>query len=128
LRAKLRYLDEGNRRRQEIAAAYDRGLGVTGLNLPSVRPGCTHVYHQYVVRHPERDALKARLAEFGVGTNIHYPLPVHAQPAYLGRCRSAPAGLEVTEAAAREVLSLPMYPELSDAQVAEIIDTVCRST
>ena len=127
LRLRLRYLDEGNRRRLGIATAYDQGLRKTGLSLPQVRPGCTHVYHQYVIRHPDRDALKARLASVGVGTSVHYPLPVHAHPAYLGRCRIAPSGLPATEAAAREVLSLPMYPELSDAGVAEVIDAVCRS-
>lgn len=127
LRLRLRYLAEGNRRRSEIAAAYTQGLSKTGLTLPSVRPGCGHVYHQYVIRHPERDGLKARLAEVGVSTNIHYPLPVHAHPAYLGRCRIAPTGLQATEAAAREILSLPMYPELSHAGVAEVIDAVCRS-
>jgi dTDP-4-amino-4,6-dideoxygalactose transaminase len=127
LRLRLAQLDAGNRRRREIAAAYDRGLNKTGLSLPRVRPGSTHVYHQYVIRHPDRDGLKARLADLGVGTNIHYPLPAHAHPAYLGRCRIAPAGLAETEAAAREVLSLPMYPELSDAGVAEVIDAVSRS-
>ena len=127
LRLRLRYLDEGNRRRSEIAAAYTQGLSNTGLTLPNVRPGNTHVYHQYVVRHPDREGLKARLAALGISTNIHYPLPVHAHPAYLGRCRIAPTGLQATEAAAREILSLPMYPELSHAGVAEVIDAVCRS-
>ena len=127
LRLRLPLLEAGNRRRANIAAAYDRGLGKSGVSLPTVRPASTHVYHQYVIRHPDRDALKARLADLGVGTNIHYPLPVHAQPAYLGRCRMAPGGLQASEAAAREVLSLPMYPELSDAGVAEVIDAVGKS-
>jgi dTDP-4-amino-4,6-dideoxygalactose transaminase len=127
LRLRLRHLEDGNRRRRAIAAAYDQALRTTGLQLPRERPGSTHVYHQYVIRHPDRDALKVRLAALGVGTNIHYPLPVHAHPAYLGRCRSVSTGLQGTEAAAREVLSLPMYPELTDAGVAEVIDAVSRS-
>jgi dTDP-4-amino-4,6-dideoxygalactose transaminase len=127
LRLRLHYLQDGNRRRAEIAAAYTEGLCKTGLSLPRLRPGSSHVYHQYVIRHPDRDGLKARLADLGIGTNIHYPLPVHAHPAYLGRCRTAPTGLQGTEAAAREILSLPMYPELSHAGVAEVIDAVCRS-
>jgi dTDP-4-amino-4,6-dideoxygalactose transaminase len=124
LRVRLPYLESGNRRRAEIAAAYDRGLRHSGLTLPQARDGSTHVYHQYVIRHPERDSLRARLASQGIATLIHYPQPVHTQAAYRDRCRIAPGGLAATEAAAREVLSLPMYPELSDAAVARVIDAV----
>jgi dTDP-4-amino-4,6-dideoxygalactose transaminase len=95
--------------------------------LPGARPGATHVYHQYVIRHPDRDRLKARLQAKGTGTNIHYPVPVHLQPAYAGRGAIDPDGLATTEAVAREVLSLPMYPELNDATVARIIDAVQAS-
>jgi dTDP-4-amino-4,6-dideoxygalactose transaminase len=123
----LPYLEAGNRRRAAIAAAYDRGLARTGLVLPSQRAGTTHVYHQYVVRHRDRDGLQARLLQRGIATNVHYPLPVHSQPAYRGRFGAGPAGLDRTEAAAREVLSLPMYPELDDASVAEVIDAVCKT-
>jgi dTDP-4-amino-4,6-dideoxygalactose transaminase len=124
LRMKLRYLDAGNRRRAQIAAAYDRGLRGSGLNLPAVRAGDIHVYHQYVVRHRDRDGLKARLAEKGIGTSIHYPLPLHRQPAYRERCAVGPGGLASTEAAARDVLSLPIYPELSDQAVSQVIGAV----
>jgi dTDP-4-amino-4,6-dideoxygalactose transaminase len=127
LRVKLPYLEAGNRRRAEIAAAYDDGLADTALILPGKHPGATHVYHQYVVRHPNRDQLKARLELKGIGTNIHYPVPVHRQPAYAGRCAMGAGGLGRTEAAAREVLSLPMYPELADAAIARIIDAVRSS-
>jgi hypothetical protein len=124
---KLPYLDAGNRRRAEIAAAYDAGLADTGLLLPKKRPGATHVYHQYVVRHPDRDLLKARLELKGTGTNIHYPVPVHRQPAYTGRFAIDPGGLDVTDAVAREVLSLPMYPELGDTSIARVVDAVRSS-
>jgi dTDP-4-amino-4,6-dideoxygalactose transaminase len=122
LRVKLPYLDAGNRRRAAIAAAYDSGLAGTGLGLPTRRERATHVYHQYVVRHPHRDQLKARLESNGTGTNIHYP--VHRQPAYAGRFALDPDGLATTDAVAREVLSLPMYPELDDATVARIVEAV----
>jgi len=125
LRARLPYLTENNLRRMAIAAAYDSGLGNMGLVLPARRREATHVYHQYVVRHPERDSFRARLLRAGVGTNIHYPQPVHRQPAYESRfAQGDPAGLPETEKAAREVLSLPMYPEMTDAAVATVIDAV----
>jgi dTDP-4-amino-4,6-dideoxygalactose transaminase len=124
LRVKLPYLDAGNRRRAAIAAVYNEGLAGTGLVLPSKRSDATHVYHQYVVRHPERDLLRAKLKDKGIGTNIHYPMPVHRQPAYAGRCELGPGGLDNTDKIASQILSLPMYPELSDATVARIVDTV----
>lgn len=127
LRLKLKHLSEGNARRARIAAAYDAGLAAAGLVLPAKRRGATHVYHQYVVRHPERDRLQARLKELGIGTNVHYPMPVHLQPAYAGRVVVDPAGLRVSEAAAREVLSLPMYPELADDMVERVLSAVRRS-
>jgi dTDP-4-amino-4,6-dideoxygalactose transaminase len=127
LRVRLPHLESGNRRRVEIAREYNRGLIDTGLILPSKRPGATHVYHQYVVRHPDRDFLKARLKEKGIGANVHYPLPVHRQPAYAGRLDIDPGGLDTTDAVAREVLSLPMYPELDDSMIARIVDSVRRS-
>jgi dTDP-4-amino-4,6-dideoxygalactose transaminase len=124
LSARLPHLAAENNRRREIAAAYNHGLAGTGLGLPSVRPGATHVYHQYVVRHPDRDALQARMKAEGVGSNIHYPVPVHLQPAYRDRITIGPAGLGRTEAAGRSVLSLPMYPQLDDASVARVIETL----
>jgi dTDP-4-amino-4,6-dideoxygalactose transaminase len=124
LRMRLGYLEDGNRRRAQIAAAYNDGLADTDLVLPAVSRGATHVYHQYVVRHAERDRLRERLKQSGVGTNIHYPVPVHRQPAYLSRCDADPAGLPITEGIANQILSLPMYPELSDAAVATVIDSV----
>ena len=126
LRMRLPFLDSGNNRRAAIAAAYDTGLAHTGLTLPCAQGGSKHVYHQYVVRHSNRDEMRSRLQRLGIGTNIHYPVPVHCQPAYLGRRGPGAANLAATECAAREVLSLPMYPELSDESVAEIIDAVCR--
>jgi dTDP-4-amino-4,6-dideoxygalactose transaminase len=79
------------------------------------------VFHQYVIRSPARDALRARLREAGVGTGVHYPVPVHLQPAYADRVAMGPAACRATARAADEVLSLPMFPELTEAQV----DAVC---
>jgi dTDP-3-amino-3,4,6-trideoxy-alpha-D-glucose transaminase len=80
------------------------------------------VYHLYVARTPRRDALQAHLRAHGVDTGIHFPVPVHRQPAYAGR--SPRADLTVTETCAAEVLSLPMYPELGDDQTAHVTDAV----
>ncbi len=120
LRVKLGYLDQDNRRRQAIAEKYNRALAGIGLHLPQTSPGVTHVYHQYVVRTDKRDALKDHLAAKGIGTLIHYPVPVHKQPAYV-ELRTVGA-LEQTEVIAAQILSLPIYPELTDAQV----DTICE--
>ena len=121
LRVKLRHLDGDNARRQAIAGAYDEGLRWCGYGLPRRRANATHVFHQYVIRSTQRDALQAALRSRGVGTNIHYPVPVHLQPAYQGRVAIGPGGLPESERAAREVLSLPMFPELGDDQVARVI-------
>jgi dTDP-4-amino-4,6-dideoxygalactose transaminase len=122
LRVKLRYLDGENARRRELAAVYCVALAGSGLNLPQCGAGALHVYHQYVVRSPRRDALRTMLREQGIHTLVHYPVPVHLQPAY--RDRLAHGSLAATEAAANEVLSLPMYPELSLAQV-KTVGSVC---
>ena len=120
LRAKLPRLDAGNARRRAIAAAYDAALADGPLAPPARREGAEHVFHQYVLRVADRAGMQARLRAEGVGTGIHYPVPVHLQGAYRGRVPLGPAACGETERAAREVLSLPMYPELSDAQVERI--------
>jgi len=121
LRVKLAHLPAANARRAAIAARYDRGLANLPYRLPQVRPGAGHVWHLYVIRTPRRAAVQAFLKDRGVGTNIHYPVPVHRQPAYEGRIALGPSGLPVTDAIAPEALSLPMYPELSDADVDQVI-------
>ncbi|WDZ83472.1 DegT/DnrJ/EryC1/StrS family aminotransferase [Micromonospora cathayae] len=111
LRRKLRRLDDYIAARRAVAQRYAEGLGDTGLVLPQVAPGNDHVYYVYVVRHPERDAILAALKEFDFHFNISYPWPVHTQTgfAHLGY---ATGDLPVTEAAANEIFSLPMYPSL----------------
>jgi dTDP-4-amino-4,6-dideoxygalactose transaminase len=126
LRVKLQHLDAQNARRQAIAAAYDDALRGTVLTPPARRDGVGHVFHLYVLRAPERAALQARLRADGVATGIHYPSPVHLQPAYRGRIALGPSGCRATEIAAEQVVSLPMYPELSDSQVAQVCKALRR--
>lgn len=120
LRVKLQHLDSQNERRRAIADAYDAALAGTGLTPPVRRDGVRHVFHLYVLRHPERDAIMSRLRAQGIGTGIHYPVPVHRQPAYENRTPMGPAACVETGRAASEVFSLPMYPELTDEQVARV--------
>jgi len=127
LRAKLPALDLENTRRGEIADAYDEGLQGLSLTLPRRRLDTSHVFHQYVVRSQKRDALRAALKQEGIATNIHYPVPVHQQAAYEGRIALCPGGMAETERAAREVLSLPMFPQLEDEQVERVIAAVRKS-
>jgi dTDP-4-amino-4,6-dideoxygalactose transaminase len=120
LRVKLTALDAANARRQAIAAAYDAALAGGPLEPPARRPGTSHVFHQYVLRCRDRGAIQAFLRGRGIATNIHYPVPVHLQPAYRGRVALGPAQCGETARAAGEVLSLPMFPELTDAQVEHV--------
>lgn len=123
LRVKLTRLPEDIARRRSIAERYTNGLdGLIGLGLPQTRPGAMPVYHQYVVDAGERrDEVQARLKERGVGTLVHYPMPVHLQPAYKGRIALGPGGLPRSERAAKSVLSLPMYPQLQNAEIEAVI-------
>ena len=120
LRVKLEVLDANNARRQAIAAAYDAALANGPFAPPARRPGCGHVFHQYVLRVADRAGLMARLRAEGIATAIHYPMPVHLQPAYRGRTALGPAGCAETARAAEQVMSLPMFPELTDAQVERV--------
>ena len=121
LRAKLPHLNAANARRREIAAEYN---AVLGNRAPRRRKGSEHVYHLYVIRVDDRDAVQARLREKNVGTGIHYPMPVHRQPAYAGRVALGPSGCAETDRAAASILSLPLYPELTDEQVARVRDAL----
>jgi len=116
LRAKLPGLDAGNDRRRAHAAHYARLFSGSAVQVPVCRPGNEHVYHVYALRAPRRDELADHLAQRGVGTGIHYKNPGHLQPAL----RSVPhrAGdMKVTIEACRELISLPMYPQLSAEQI-----------
>ena len=116
LGVKLKHLPAWNQRRRAIAHRYHELLAGTPLRLPREAEGVESVYHLYVVRHPARDALREHLAAHGVGTAMHYPVPVHLQKCYAA-FGHRPGDFPVAERAARECLSLPVYPELTDAQV-----------
>jgi len=120
LRVKLEVLDANNARRQAIAAAYDAALANGPFAPPARRAGSGHVFHQYVLRVADRAGLMARLRAEGIATAIHYPMPVHLQPAYRGRTALGPAACAETARAADQVMSLPMFPELTDAQVERV--------
>jgi dTDP-4-amino-4,6-dideoxygalactose transaminase len=124
LREKLRLLDADNAARAAVVARYCKGLAGTAYGLPFVGSGVVPAWHLFVVRHADRDGVQRRLADAGAQTLIHYPVPCHLQPAYrhlgidLGR-------LPMTESVHREVLSLPLWPGISEAQVDYVIDA-CR--
>jgi len=115
LRVKLRYLKRENASRCRIAKKYDALLAGLTIKPPPVMPGAGHVFHQYVIRSSRRDRLKDFMLRRGVATAIHYPVPVHLQPAY--RKRALAGRLKNTEKACKEILSLPMHPYLTDKQV-----------
>src|ERR1044072_7622147 len=112
LRVKLRHLDEWNRKRRAHADVYLESLSQSQVRTQAVNPNAEPVWHLFVVRVQDREALQERLKAAGVSTAVHYPIPLHVQPAY--ESRQIPLGsLPIPEAAASEVVSLPMYPELS---------------
>jgi dTDP-4-amino-4,6-dideoxygalactose transaminase len=126
LRIKLRRLSADNSRRRTIAARYRENLTDADVVLPVERTGGTHVYHQFVIRHNDRDRMRAHLEKDGIGTLIHYAVPVHLQPAYH---RLAPNGsLPKTEHAASEIVSLPMYPQLAQDDVDRACESIRRFT
>jgi dTDP-4-amino-4,6-dideoxygalactose transaminase len=128
LRVKLRRLDADNARRRAWARYYDTALA----DLPLVRPAdpvagaCRHVYHLYVVRSSVRDDLLAHLHQAGIPAQIHYPQPVHLQPAYRGRVVIGCGGLAETERACKEVLTLPLHPHLNESHLERVVDTMRR--
>jgi dTDP-4-amino-4,6-dideoxygalactose transaminase len=124
LRVKLRHLDEWNRRRSTLTASYRHALGdVPGMILPVVAAGAEPAWHLFVVRHQRRDDLQRHLARWGVGAQVHYPIPPHMSRAYAGG-GWAGGPLPVAERLASEVLSLPIGPHLSDADVRDVCAAV----
>jgi len=123
LRAKLPRLAAGNERRKEIAAIYDAALADTAFRPLARFLGRSHVFHLYVIRAPDRARVQDELAARGVDTLIHYPKPVHGHPGYKDLGASG-VDLSNSELLAREVLSLPMFPELADDEVTHVADAV----
>jgi dTDP-4-amino-4,6-dideoxygalactose transaminase len=123
LSVKLKHLDEDNEKRMDIAVRYNHDLEALNINVPICLENATHVYHLYVIRCHFRDELLRFLQGRGIGAAIHYPLPIHLQPAYSGRLRGADS-LPETERAAREIISLPMYPKLQEEEINFILNTI----
>lgn len=123
LRVKLTSLDAENKQRRSHADRYRKMFYTSSVEIPYVQPGVQHVYHQYVIRTAKRDELRKYLLGRGIGTGIHYPVPIHKQPAYRGRVGAA-GDLIHTEAVANSILSLPMYPELSSTEVDRVADNI----
>jgi dTDP-4-amino-4,6-dideoxygalactose transaminase len=120
LRVKLRHLESWSAGRRNRAAQYNRLLaGMKGVVIPHVADNCQHVYHQYTVRVHKRDKVQKTLADMGIASTVYYPTPIHLQPIYasLGYKQG---DLPETEKAAAEVLSLPIYPELTDEQMEQV--------
>jgi dTDP-4-amino-4,6-dideoxygalactose transaminase len=126
LRVGLLHLPAWTERRRALAALYERELEGAGVTLPREQAYARAVFHLFVVRHPRRDAFMAALAARGVGTLIHYPIPLHLQPAFapLG---GRPGDLPVAEKAAGEIVSLPLYPEMTDEQARAVVAAVRES-
>lgn len=124
LRAKLPHLAGWNAARRARACCYDEGLaGIAGVTPPAVDQSNEHVFHQYTIRAERRDALQAHLKSRGIGSKVYYPGPLHLQPCFSSLGYRA-GQFPQSERAAREVLSLPIYPELSDAQCSAVIDAI----
>jgi dTDP-4-amino-4,6-dideoxygalactose transaminase len=123
LEVKLRHLDEWTEARRAHAASYAQCLQNTAAVVPREREGVRHVYNPYVVRVPQRDGVRDRLAAAGVQTGIHYPIPIHLQPAYRDLGYSA-GDFPVAERLACEVLSLPLFPELTDSQIDAVAGVI----
>jgi dTDP-4-amino-4,6-dideoxygalactose transaminase len=125
LRVKLRRLPQWNERRRAVAAHYSAALAGLPLGLPVERAPAHHIYHQYTVRSAKREALAAALAARGIGTSIHYPSTIPAQPVFSRP--NADREFPLATQAAAEVLCLPCFPELTDLEVAEVVEAVKRS-
>ncbi len=124
LRVKLQHLEDFNTRRRAIAQAYSERLAGVVVT-PVEAPGRTHVYHQYTVRSPRRDAIQKTLGEAQIGSMIYYPVPLHQQEVYADLCRGV--RLPVTEAVAQEVVSLPIFPQMTLDQVDRVCDAVRKA-
>ncbi len=128
LRVKLHHLDEWNNTRRTLALQYAKYLPAT-VRKPIERPDSYHVYHLYVVRTPLRDQLRNHLQAAGIGTAIHYPVPIHQQPAYapLASALGQPNALRETESLAQTILSLPLHPMLTSAEIEQIAAVVATA-
>jgi dTDP-4-amino-4,6-dideoxygalactose transaminase len=125
LRVKLKQLDRWNDLRRAFAAQYDEGLTNTSLKLPYALPGYRHIYHLYVVESAQRDSLQEYLNARGITALTHYPIAIHQQEGFpWGRPARIAGSLKHSEASAARVLSLPMFPELTQEEVETVIEAI----
>ncbi len=126
LLAKVKYLRDWAERRRKQAAAYDAALGaIDGVTAPPVHDGNEHVYHQYTIRAARRDDLKKHVSDSGIGCAVYYPKPLHVQPCF-SEFGYREGDFPEAELASREVLSLPVYPELTQPQRESVVDAIRR--
>ena len=125
LHVRLRHLDDWSEARQDRAALYTELLSGLNINTPVISETNTHVFHQYSIRVKERDQLQNHLQEAGIATAIHYPIPLHLQPAFRQYGKGI-GSLPVAESVANEVLSLPMYPELEEEKIHTIVERIAE--
>jgi len=123
LLCKIKYLDKWNNRRREIANLYSRNIKNPAVTKPLEAPYGRHVFHLYVIRHPERDSLQDYLQRKGVQTVIHYPIPVHLQEAYKNLGYSE-GDFPVTEKLSKEIVSLPIFPQLRDEEAETVVNLI----
>lgn len=123
LLVKLPHLDNWSEARRRNAAVYDSLFAGSSVVTPHIDKDCVSIYNQYSIRVPNRDALRQALSEAGIGTEVYYPVPMHLQKCFAGGCRMV-GSMECSESAAKEVLALPIYPELSDEQLHYVVQKV----
>jgi dTDP-4-amino-4,6-dideoxygalactose transaminase len=128
LRVKLKHVDEWSERRRQIAKLYDRGLTGAPMTLPFTPPGYEHVYHLYVVESDDRDGLQTYLSAKGITALTHYPIAIHQQEGFPWGRPARVTSLPVTEESVVSLLSLPMYPELTNREVERVIEEVLNWT
>ncbi|HEV3207886.1 MAG TPA: DegT/DnrJ/EryC1/StrS family aminotransferase [Terriglobales bacterium] len=128
LRVKLKHVDEWSERRREIARLYDQGLADASMTLPFTPPGYEHVYHLYVVETDDRDGLQSYLNSKGIAALTHYPIAIHQQEGFPWGRPARVASLPTTERSVVSLLSLPMYPELTNREVERVIEEVLNWT
>jgi dTDP-4-amino-4,6-dideoxygalactose transaminase len=123
LDVKLNYLENWNTQRRAHAAFYSDLLADIDVTLPFIPEGLTHIFHQYVIRVPKRDSLREYLKAQGIETGIHYPIPLHRQPAFekLGLDQVV---LPQTDKCVEEIISLPIYPEMTENQIEFVVDRI----
>tara|TARA_B110001450_G_scaffold218812_1_gene213463 strand:- start:10599 stop:11690 length:1092 start_codon:yes stop_codon:yes gene_type:complete len=126
LNVKLKYIEQDNQQRIQLANMYDEQLSGTQIRTPKVRENSKHVYHLYVVQCQDRDKAIKKLNSYDIFPGIHYPKPIHFQLGYKKLCKIPSAGLPVTERVSKNILSLPMYPELDELNVNMISDCLAN--